>query len=138
MVWKLPTHDRIARGVSPVVGVVLMIAVTILLAAAISTFALGIGGGPGVAPQVDWSFHWDGEETLTVRHAGGESINGGDVRLESTALSESEYLDSNGNTIHVGDDRTFTLSDPARGETVRLIWDPDDEDGSILAEWDLS
>ena len=37
--------DKLERGVSPVVGVILMVAVTVILAAVIGSFVLGLGGG---------------------------------------------------------------------------------------------
>ncbi|MEF8771593.1 type IV pilin N-terminal domain-containing protein, partial [Halodesulfurarchaeum sp.] len=39
------------RGVSPVIGVILMVAITVILAAVIGSFVLGIGGDIQQAPQ---------------------------------------------------------------------------------------
>jgi len=39
------------RGVSPVIGVILMVAITVILAAVIGTFVLGLGDSLQQAPQ---------------------------------------------------------------------------------------
>src|SRR6056297_1436136 len=44
------------RGVSPVIGVILMVAITVILAAVIGSFVLGIGGEVQESPQVSLAF----------------------------------------------------------------------------------
>jgi flagellin-like protein len=74
------------RAVSPVIGVILMVAITVILAAVIGAFVLGIGGSQEAAPQASLSFDfeqgstsgWDGADTdeqVVVKHDGGENIN---------------------------------------------------------------
>ena len=43
------------RAVSPVIGVVLMVAITVILAAVLGTFALGLGDTRDPAPQASFS-----------------------------------------------------------------------------------
>ncbi|WP_440771102.1 type IV pilin [Natronorubrum sp. DTA28] len=68
---------RVRRGVSPVVGVAALLALTVCLAAVL---AIGIGawslesGGPGPAATFELSV--DGEEsTITIEHIAGDSID---------------------------------------------------------------
>jgi flagellin-like protein len=68
-------HDDDA--VSPVIGVILMVAITVILAAVIASFVLGLGDQAQQAtPQA--SFSWEYEEgtsqNVSVTHDGGDSI----------------------------------------------------------------
>jgi flagellin-like protein len=65
------------NAVSPVIGVILMVAITVILAAVIATFVLGLGDQvSNTAPQATFSFDYDesGEENLTITHDGGDTI----------------------------------------------------------------
>jgi flagellin-like protein len=68
-------------AVSPVIGVILMVAITVILAAVIATFVLGLGDQvSNTAPQASFGFDWDGEggsdeaADLTISHDGGDSV----------------------------------------------------------------
>ena len=66
-------------AVSPVIGVILMVAITVILAAVIATFVLGLGDQvSNTSPQASFSFEWNGEsgteDPLKVTHDGGETI----------------------------------------------------------------
>jgi len=68
-------------AVSPVIGVILMVAITVILAAVIATFVLGLGDQvSNTSPQASFSFDWDGEagatnaSPLTISHDGGDSV----------------------------------------------------------------
>ncbi|WP_058997184.1 type IV pilin [Haloarcula sp. CBA1127] len=103
-------HDDDA--VSPVIGVILMVAITVILAAVIASFVLGLGDQAQQAtPQA--SFSWDYDQsaapygTLTVTHDGGDTISGQEMYIRGSGItsdgdtpSTSEQLtDSNsGNT----------------------------------------
>jgi len=76
------------RGVSPVIGVILMVAITVILAAVIGTFVLGLGDQVSqTAPQAtisveDSTLSVSGDEaagtndvaTITLKHGGGDSL----------------------------------------------------------------
>ena len=70
------------NGVSPVIGVILMVAITVILAAVIATFVLGLGEQvSNTAPQASFSFDYasgsPGE--LTVTHDGGDTIKASEL-----------------------------------------------------------
>ncbi|WP_367175892.1 type IV pilin [Haloarcula rubripromontorii] len=69
-------HDDDA--VSPVIGVILMVAITVILAAVIASFVLGLGDQAQQAtPQASFSWEYDASassENLTITHDGGDSI----------------------------------------------------------------
>jgi flagellin-like protein len=84
---RLFTEDR---AVSPVIGVILMVAITVILAAVIGTFVLGLGDQVSEnAPQAQFSFEFgndfaDGngdtdEQGITVIHDGGDAIAREDI-----------------------------------------------------------
>jgi len=65
-------------AVSPVIGVILMVAVTVVLGAVIGAFVFGIGdklGEPAPDAQFDFDYDSDGDN-LAIYHDGGNSITG--------------------------------------------------------------
>jgi len=63
-------------AVSPVIGVILMVAITVILAAVIATFVLGLGDQvSNTAPQASFSTEYDsGNDWVEFTHDGGDSI----------------------------------------------------------------
>ncbi|OYR73301.1 type IV pilin [Halorubrum ezzemoulense] len=83
------------RGVSPVIGVILMVAITVILAAVIGTFVLGLGDQIG------------GSATA------GVTVDGDTVTLANTGTADYVYVtDSDGqfgdNMSNVGDSVNLT------------------------------
>lgn len=69
-------------AVSPVVGVMLMLVVTIIIAATVSAFAGGLVGSSDKAPQAAFDVKivhtvqtWAIEPTMTITHLGGDPID---------------------------------------------------------------
>lgn len=71
------------RAVSPVIGVVLMVAITVILASVIGTFVLDMGRNAGqTAPQASLSVTLDApSNNLTIEHAGGDALDGAETRV---------------------------------------------------------
>jgi len=66
---KLFTGDE--RAVSPVIGVILMVAITVILAAVIGTFVLGLGDNISEEPRAGASFSQSGTDvTVTFTNEG--------------------------------------------------------------------
>lgn len=92
------------RAVSPVIGVILMVAITVILAAVIGSFVLGLGGNIG--------------STATA----GVSVSGDNVTLANTGTADYVYvtgssgdvLDSGGNLTSVGDTVSISGERPAQ------------------------
>lgn len=92
---KLNTLRNEDRGVSPVIGVILMVAITVILAAVIGTFVLGLGDQLEQAPQTTLNVE-DGDDTspvtttngpqdiLSINHNGGDELASGDYRIKIT------------------------------------------------------
>jgi len=110
-------------AVSPVIGVVLMVAITVILAAVIGTFVLGQADQLNEnAPSVSFDYDGTSGETLTIVHKGGDSFDGANVQVKydgqtTTGLSE----DFGSGTISAGD--KYTSSEKlAADQTVRVVW----------------
>jgi flagellin-like protein len=71
------------RAVSPVIGVVLMVAITVILASVIGTFVLDMGRNAGrTAPQASLSVTVDAaSNNLTIEHAGGDALDAAETRV---------------------------------------------------------
>ncbi|AOW79311.1 hypothetical protein HTSR_0101 [Halodesulfurarchaeum formicicum] len=101
------------RGVSPVIGVILMVAITVILAAVIGSFVLGIGGDLNTAEQASISFSdHSGDasagEYFVLSHNGGDTITDGEiiVRNESGNQGTNDTFGefAPGDTLSVGND----------------------------------
>ena len=78
------TGSDSSRAVSPVIGVILMVAITVLLAATAATFFMGfegsLSGSPTVAVQSDFSVDSGGHE-LAVKFTGGDVVASENVKI---------------------------------------------------------
>jgi flagellin-like protein len=77
-------------AVSPVIGVILMVAITVILAAVIGTFVLGLGDQvQNTTPQASFTFDYTQEtgtssDELVVTHEGGDSIPSSELNASVT------------------------------------------------------
>lgn len=77
-------------AVSPVIGVILMVAITVILAAVIAAFVFGMGP-PEQAPQASLRLADvdESEDKLTLQHQGGDSI---DMSQASIVISQGSNV----------------------------------------------
>jgi FlaG/FlaF family flagellin (archaellin) len=74
-------------AVSPVVGVMLMLVVTIIIAAIVSSFAGGLGDSSATAPAATLAikmFAGPNERNVTIEHLGGDPLATKDLKIVST------------------------------------------------------
>ena len=117
------------RAVSPVIGVILMVAITVILAAVIGTFVLGLGQNVQSTPSATFDFEFDSDtDNVTVTHNGGDTLVEGDnaQNVNVTATTTSDWL-ANETEISAGDSQNATYTS---GDTVRVIWTGTDGDSS--------
>ena len=97
------------RAVSPVIGVILMVAITVILAAVIGTFVLGLGDQIGGSATAGVTV--DGDNTSEVT-----------ITLTNTGTADSvKIVDSNGNDLETADvSGTGTLPLNNTGSSVTL------------------
>ncbi|MUW14454.1 type IV pilin [Halorubrum sp. CBA1125] len=119
--------DADDRAVSPVIGVILMVAITVILAAVIGTFVLGLGDSLGTSqPTAQLSVSLDETaDTVTIEHRGGDSIESDSLRVVVTAPADDyETSGTIGDRLSVGDSVTSasqTGNDTVgAGEDVRV------------------
>jgi archaeal type IV pilus assembly protein PilA len=75
--------DRNGMAVSPVVGVMLMLVVTIIIAAVVSAFAGGLGQGSAKAPQVSMSAEAHNGSYILLDFKGGDTISGSAITIKT-------------------------------------------------------
>ena len=126
-------------AVSPVIGVILMVAITVILAAVIGTFVLNLGQGiQQTAPQASFGFDYDDADNVTITHETGDSIPSSE--LNATSSGSLEYANSDtfedvGGDISAGDSATYSNSGNWGGETVRVVWTSENgENSATLSE----
>ncbi|EMA21747.1 type IV pilin [Haloarcula marismortui] len=83
-------------AVSPVIGVILMVAITVILAAVIATFVLGLGDQvSNTAPQASFSTDYDSANgQVAVTHDGGDSIKASNLYFRGTGFDSSNVTSS--------------------------------------------
>lgn len=123
------------NAVSPVIGVILMVAITVILAAVIGTFVLGLGDQvQQTAPNAQFSTSYsDGNVTFT--HEGGDGIRAGS--LSFTGGATDTWVGVAGvdpdDRVRAGDSATV---EAAADSTVRLVWESDSGDRTAtLRTW---
>ncbi|QSG08393.1 type IV pilin [Halapricum desulfuricans] len=132
-------------AVSPVIGVILMVAITVILAAVIASFVLGLGDTTNTTPQASFDFDYDNSTTpssnyylndtsrngtLTVTHESGDTISGEDLEVTDGNSTESPWSNdvSSGDTANIGVDID---------DTVRVVYnDPSGDSSSTLGTWE--
>jgi flagellin-like protein len=117
---NLITDDR---AVSPVIGVILMVAITVILAAVIGTFVLGLGNQvQETAPQATISFDFEengGNYNVTATHDGGDTFtseNTNELNLTDGAGTSTTF------TLPVSAGDSESINSIASDTTVRVIW----------------
>jgi flagellin-like protein len=142
------------EAVSPVIGVILMVAITVILAAVIGTFVLGLSDQADSTPTTAFDTTYeagspsgdtglyqgssgsadngvDGGE-LTVTHTSGQPIDGGQLTLVDDDGGTVEAW-SAGERVGAGSATTTTV---AADDEVRLVWESDDGSTTdTLAVW---
>ncbi|SEL49056.1 type IV pilin [Haloferax larsenii] len=141
-------------AVSPVIGVILMVAITVILAAVIGTFVLGLGEQTETAPQASFSFQYNqsADDYLNITHESGEAINSDrlsvstGVEINSTANTSNQnsnsvswtFLNDGPEDVKAGSGVTIypepssTLAD----QTVRVVWNSESGSSSAtLQKW---
>jgi flagellin-like protein len=74
-------------AVSPVIGVILMVAITVILAAVIATFVLGLGEQvSSTAPTASFTFEYNEDDSggtgvLTITHDGGDAVKANELYI---------------------------------------------------------
>ena len=124
-------------AVSPVIGVILMVAITVILAAVIASFVLGLGSETGpAAPQASWEFTDDGSGDFSITHTGGDTVDSSSLTLEFS--SSSPVSDPFSSYTQVSSGNSASITGSYSGETARLVWtNPEGDQTQVLAEYEV-
>jgi len=135
-------------AVSPVIGVILMVAITVILAAVIGTFVLGLGDQvQSSAPNANFQFEYDGgsdgqisdaatspnpDDSFTITHNGGQDVDSDaiTVQIDGTAVTDTAMTVSDDWPTTVSTGSSYTATEPggggtdviSGGETIRVVW----------------
>ena len=129
---KIRTLFTDDRAVSPVVGVALLIAITVILAAVIGGVVLGLGTSSVDAPQASLQFEYDEDDgDVTIYHDGGQP-------LEDNVEVRGDVLDDDPTDINVsaGGSATVATNETESGE-IAVVWvDPNSNDEAVIATYE--
>ncbi len=122
------TKER-ESAVSPVVGVMLMLVVTIIIAATVSAFAGGLVGSADKAPQATfevkisttlatWSVPAHVEPTMTITHLGGDPIDTARTKIVTTWTNRTTREVNFRDTTALPYNETAQIYNTTTGSTV--------------------
>lgn len=141
-------------AVSPVIGVILMVAITVILAAVIGTFVLGLGDNlQQTSPTASISFDATAgnDQSIDVIHDGGDSLDASTISIvieDNSGDSDGTTLSSAGSTWAEGDSKivageivTVTTTDGNAFDSddkIKVIWTSESgETSSVLREYQV-
>jgi len=149
-------------AVSPVIGVILMVAITVILAAVIATFVLGLGEQVSdTAPQASFNYEYDDNITgdadswtvtnsnapsgtdglLTIQHSGGPNIDASLLGVAGTEGANFPSSDDTYSDFSTATDDDLSWDEMSAGDRISVWMSSDDsisitwtsEDGSTSA-----
>jgi flagellin-like protein len=138
------------RGVSPVIGVILLVAITVILAAVIGAFVLGLGDEINTEANAGFSYSQDadnGEVTITLTSEGNADIYdlGGDAEPadpEEEPVPFPELLENAGDsvTLEVGADADDTDADGVveEGGSINAIAEIEGGSRTVVQTFDVT
>jgi len=145
-VKELLTDDD---AVSPVIGVILMVAITVILAAVIASFVLGLGDSADeVQPNTSFTFDYEqnnsgGNSTagvVTVTLSDGENLNENEVFIRGQNLNNTGELSSvalsgvNNDTWNAGEAVDILVEN--NEYVLNVVWESQDSDDSSRLQTD--
>lgn len=139
--WEL-AQDR--RGVPPVIGVVLLVAITVILAAGTATFVFGVGDEPApVTPTATFSLEYNSTgSSVEITHTGGDAVRGDNLYVRGESLDESgAWANGDGSMSGTVDSNSAVVSSDTwevdvtdASYDIRVVWEsPDGERSAELA-----
>jgi len=142
------------RAVSPVIGVILMVAITVILAAVIGTFVLGLGDQlQATTPQASFGFDTsDSKTVVTITHESGDTIDANNLEVKAATT----FNDTDDGTFETGNSATWNQltgddsvsagstasiganTEDFAGDTIRVVFsNPDSDSSSTLGKFEV-
>lgn len=123
------------KAVSPVIGVILMVAITVILAAAIGSSVFSHGTSKS-APQANLdikpygSYTTQNDTVLQIDHRGGDAINLNSASTKIRVMTKDGVtkdvtaVGSAGTTLNTGDTKTFIFKIDSTNNVQAISGDP--------------
>lgn len=142
---NLKRFVRDEGAVTPVIGVLLVVAITVVLAAVIGTFVIDTGNKKtSTQPQVSFSYTYDdtaSPPTLTATHEGGNEVENADSRItiKGDEVQSSDINAGGDSELNSGDTIEVTLTGSlATGDVIEITYtDPDTDTSAVLARYEF-
>ena len=137
-VTKLFTADE--RAVSPVVGVALLIAIAVILAAVIGAVVLGLGTTGAETPTAQLSADFDGDgDVMELNHEGGDSLVAEEIAVIVDGEREGTVDELAGgvgaeDTLGAGERWDLDNVGIDDEDTVGIVWEDPNGDSVMLLE----
>lgn len=130
--------QRDDTAVSPVIGVILMVAITVILAAVIGTFVLGLGDEVGETPQAGVTFDHDtGNDEITVQIVDAGNVDALTVQFDNDEVDGSNHdLAGTGWETDDDADNVSTTGDVSAGDSFTIVEDNQDS-GEVQIDGDV-
>ena len=120
-------------AVSPVIGVILMVAITVILAAVIASFVLGLGDQTQTTPTASFSFDYDADnDKVDITHDGGDPIPASELYVRGDTGSSGSGDDLSGDkgrwsggSSNVGGDASGSNTEVVAGDSGTVSLDSD-------------
>lgn len=131
-------------AVSPVIGVILMVAITVILAAVIGTFVLGLGENlQDTSPTASITFNQQdvagNDAEVKISHDGGASLDQARIDIRGPSVdSDARVSDWTGDDSKITAGETVTVGPFSSGATVKVVWTSDGGGSSaVLGEHEV-
>jgi flagellin-like protein len=124
------TNTLDERAVTPVVGIVLLVAITVLLAGTAAAFFFGITDQTAEAEQPTAAFEFEddvggGSDTVTVKHVSGQPVLAVNLYIKVEGATCSSGGGSPDGRYNVADDFNLGADEMGAGMTVQVGTDLD-------------
>lgn len=118
------------RGITPVVGIVLLVAITVLLAGTAGAFFFGFADRPAEVEQPTVAFEFEdsvgsGDDTVTVKHTSGEKVLAKNLYVKVTDAECAGGSGSPDGRYNVKDDFDFPAEEMGAGMSFQFGADMD-------------
>jgi flagellin-like protein len=124
-------------AVSPVIGVILMVAITVILAAVIGTYVVGLGGDVGETPRAGVTIDYSsGDDSATVRVVNPGNVDALVIRVENGIADDD--LGSNDDWQIDPDDSDAVKTDGDVGANDQFVIDTEGNEDVETAASDVT
>lgn len=141
------------RAVTPIIGIILLVAIAVILATIIGTFALGLGDRvKNYPPSTQFGFEFDSSDSgkscgfangantgkLTIEHQSGDVINEEQTTLIDGDGNNAGWNNCASKTVSKITSGDITIPNIDSDDTIKLIWESenDADDTAILARYE--